>query len=135
MAIRYDEKLQARRSPLKTMLEHSVLLVFLCTLIGAAAQVLLKIGATQLTSSNPVRMLMNPYLFTGYAMYGVNTGMLILALRKGHLSLLYPIISLTYVWVAILSYLIFHEAINPYKALGIAIIVAGVAILGRDARA
>lgn len=135
MAIRYDEKLQARRSPLKAMLEHSVLLVFLCTLIGAAAQVLLKIGATQLTSSNPVRMLMNPYLFTGYAMYGVNTGMLILALRKGHLSLLYPIISLTYVWVAILSYLIFHEAINPYKALGIAIIVAGVAILGRDARA
>jgi len=135
MAIRYDEKLQARRSPLKAMLEHSVLLVFLCTLIGAAAQVLLKIGATQLTSSNPVRMLMNPYLFTGYAMYGVNTGMLILALRKGHLSLLYPIISLTYVWVAILSYLIFHEAINPYKALGITIIVAGVAILGRDARA
>ena len=45
--IRYHEKLQAQRSPLKAMLEHSVLLVFLCTLIGAAAQVLLKIGATQ----------------------------------------------------------------------------------------
>jgi uncharacterized membrane protein len=135
MAVRYDDKLQAQRSPLKAMLEHSVLLVFLCTLNGAAAQILLKLGATQLVSSNPLRMLMNPYVFSGYAMYGVNTGMLILALRKGHLSLLYPIISLTYVWVAILSYLIFKEEINPYKALGIAIIVAGVAVLGRDAHA
>ncbi len=134
-AIRYHEKLPDERSRLKVILEHSVLLVFLCTLIGAAAQVLLKIGATQLMSSNPIRMLLNPYVFCGYAMYGVNTGMLILALRKGHLSLLYPIISLTYVWVAILSYLIFHEDMNPYKAFGIGIIVAGVAILGRDARA
>ena len=119
-AIRYDEKLQAERSPLKVMLEHSVLLVFLCTLIGAAAQILLKIGATQLTSSNPIRMLLNPYVFSADTRCTESTpGMLILALRKGHLSLLYPIISLTYVWVAILSYLIFHEAINPYKALGI----------------
>ena len=52
MGVRYHEKLQAERSPLKVMLEHSVLLVFLCTLIGAAAQILLKMGATQLTSSN-----------------------------------------------------------------------------------
>ena len=42
MAIQYDENLHAERSPLKVMLEHSVLLVFLCTLIGAAAQILLE---------------------------------------------------------------------------------------------
>ena len=94
MAIQYDEKLHAERSPWKIMLEHSVLLVFMCTLIGAAAQILLKIGATQLTSSNPFRMLMNPWLFSGYALYGISTVLLILALRKGQLSLLYPVISL-----------------------------------------
>jgi multidrug transporter EmrE-like cation transporter len=135
MVIQYDENLQAERSAIKVMLEHSVLLVFLCTLIGAAAQILLKLGATQLVSSNPVRMLMNPWIFCGYALYGISTGLLILALRKGELSLLYPVISLTYVWVTILSLVIFRETMNPYKVIGLGVIVAGVAVLGRDSRA
>lgn len=133
--IQYDEVLHAERSPLKVMLEHSVLLVFLCTLIGATAQILLKIGANQLIGSNPIRMLMNPWIFAGYALYGMSTGFLILALRKGQLSLLYPVISLTYVWVTILSLIIFRESMNPYKVIGLAVVMAGVAILGRDARA
>lgn len=107
----------------------------MCTLIGAAAQVFLKIGATQLTSPNPIKMLLNPWLFSGYALYGMSTGLLILALRKGQLSLLYPVISLTYVWVTMLSLVIFRETMNVYKALGLAVVVAGVAVLGRDSRA
>ena len=109
--------------------------MFLCTLLGAAAQILLKIGATQLVSANPLRMLMNPWLFSGYALYGLSTGLLILALRKGQLSLLYPVISLTYVWVTILSLIIFRESMNPYKIIGLSVVVAGVAVLGRDASA
>jgi len=119
----------------KVLLEHSVLLVFMCTLIGAAAQILLKLGANQLVNSNPLRMLLNPWVFSGYALYGISTCLLILALRKGHLSLLYPVISLTYVWVALLSLLIFREAMNAPKVIGLAIVVTGVGILGRDARA
>ena len=67
-------------------------------------------------------------------MYAVSTGLLILALRRGQLSLLYPVISLTYVWVTILSMLIFSETLNIYKAVGLAVVVAGVAIIGRDGR-
>lgn len=127
--------MQTERSPIKILLEHSVLLVFLCTIIGAAAQVLLKIGASQLVSANPLRIFLNPWLFSGYALYGMSTMFLILALRKGQLSLLYPVISLTYVWVAILSLLLFRESMNPAKVVGLAIVVSGVAVLGRDARA
>ena len=97
--IRYDVYLSEARSRVKVLLEHSVLLVFLCTLIGAAAQILLKVGANQLASSNPLKMLLNPWLFCGYALYGMSTMLLILALRKGQLSVLYPVIALTYVWV------------------------------------
>ena len=123
------------RSPIKIMFEHPVLLVFLCTVLGAAAQVLLKIGATQLVKVNPLSMLVNPWLFCGYSLYGISTALLILALRKGQLSLLYPVISLTYVWVTVLSLILFKETMNVYKAVGLAIVVAGVAVLGRDARA
>jgi uncharacterized membrane protein len=133
--IQYHKNLHVERSPIKVLLEHSILLVFLCTVIGAGAQVMLKIGANQLVSSNPLRMLMNPWLFAGYSLYGISTALLILALRKGQLSLLYPVISLTYVWVTILSMLLFKETMNVNKAIGLATIVAGVAVLGRNGRA
>jgi drug/metabolite transporter (DMT)-like permease len=134
-AIRYDEYLPVSRSQIRFLAEHSVLLVFLCTLVGAAAQILLKIGATQISGPNPIKMLLNPWLFSGYSLYGISTVLLILALRKGQLSVLYPVIALTYVWVTILSVVIFQERMNVYKAIGLTIVVAGVAVLGRDSRA
>jgi multidrug transporter EmrE-like cation transporter len=109
---------------------RSVLLVFMCTLLGAAAQILMKLGMAHFTLSLP-GILTNYPLLAGYALYGCNTLMLILALRDGELSMLYPIIALTYVWVTLLSYVLLAEPPNLYKNLGIATIVIGVAVLGR----
>lgn len=115
---------------------RSFLLVVCCTLIGAAAQVLIKQGAGAL-GPNPtmvqaaLAMLLTPTLFAGYSMYGVSTVLLVLALRHGQLSLLYPVFAMTYVWVTILSVLVFHESMNAFKLAGIAIIVGGIAVLGR----
>ena len=104
-------------------------------MIGAAAQMFIKTGADKLAHPGflgaVVGMLTNPALFTGYALYGLNTVLLAVALRDSELSLLYPIIALTYVWVAILSVLILHESLNPLKLAGIVTIVVGVGILGR----
>jgi drug/metabolite transporter (DMT)-like permease len=122
------------QSALRALANHSVLLVFFCTLIGAAAQVFFKLGATTLQRPTPVQIFTNPALLAGYALYAVSTGLLILALRRGQLSLLYPVISLTYVWVTILSMLVFSETLNVYKAVGLAVVVAGVAIIGRGGR-
>ncbi|HEY3442071.1 MAG TPA: EamA family transporter [Paludibaculum sp.] len=82
------------------------------------------------TISLPV-LLANWSLWTGLSLYGFSTVLLILALRDGELSLLYPVISLTYVWVTIMSVLVFHESINAFKVAGIAVICAGVALLGK----
>lgn len=76
-------------------------------------------------------LLTNLPLFSGYALYGLNTILLVLALREGELSMLYPIIALTYVWVTLLSYALLHEPQNLYKNAGIVTIVIGVAVLGR----
>jgi multidrug transporter EmrE-like cation transporter len=54
-----------------------------------------------------------------------------LALRDGELSKLYPIIALTYVWVTLLSAYFFYEPLTFWKLTGIAVIVAGVTVLGR----
>ena len=111
---------------------QSVGLVFGCTIFGAAAQILIKTGANMLTGSSPLAMITNMPLVAGYSLYGISTVFLVLALRDGQLSILYPVISLTYVWVAFLSLLFFKESMNPWKLLGVLTIVAGVTVLGRD---
>ncbi len=107
-----------------------VLLVCCCTVLGAAAQILMKIGMTHF-EPNVWALVTNVPLFIGYVLYGINTLLLVLALREGELSMLYPIIALTYVWVTLLSYTLLHEPPNALKNAGVAAIVIGVAVLGR----
>ena len=117
---------------------RSLILVLCCTVIGAAAQILIKSGAGALNEPNPtllqtaLHMIQTPSLLAGYTLYGFMTVLLVLALRHGELSLLYPLIAMTYVWVTILSVVVFHESLNPFKIVGIAIIVGGVTVLGRE---
>jgi multidrug transporter EmrE-like cation transporter len=115
---------------------RSFVLVFLCTLVGAAAQMLIKTGASTVTRPGffgaVVAMLTNGPLFAGYCLYGLNTILMVLALKDGELSVVYPVIALTYVWVTLLSMMIFHEPMNLLKGIGIGVIVAGVAVLGRS---
>jgi multidrug transporter EmrE-like cation transporter len=106
-------------------------LVFCCTILGAAAQVLMKIGLSQPVQSGWVGYVTSLPLLAGYCLYGVNTVLLVFALRDGELSILYPIIALTYVWVTILSVVFFHEAMNYFKVAGVAVVVIGVAVMGK----
>jgi drug/metabolite transporter (DMT)-like permease len=112
---------------------RSVLLVFSCTVLGAIAQILIKKGMTHFVPE-PMAIITNMQLLIGYTLYGINTLLLVLALREGELSMLYPIIALTYVWVILLSYTLLREPPNWYKNAGICAIVAGVAVLGRGGR-
>ena len=113
--------------------KRSLVMVCSCTLISAAAQILMKIGVAHF-SMNWHALLTNVPLIAGYSLYGVFTLMMVMALREGELSLIYPIISLSYVWVTVLSYFIFHDHINLFKLAGISSIMFGVTMLGRGER-
>ncbi len=111
----------------------SIALVFCCTVLGAAAQMLMKMGANHLTPGL-MGVITNIPLMCGYTLYGMSTVLLVLALKDGELSLLYPVIALTYVWVTGLAFLIFHDSVNPFKLAGIVIIVIGVAVIGKGGK-
>ena len=115
-----------------------------CTILGAAAQMLIKSGLGHLpiaptaATANlglwiafALGILMNIPFMLGLSCYGLSTVLLVLALRYGELSVLYPIIALTYVWVSILSVFLLGETMNPYKIAGLVVIVLGVTVLGR----
>ena len=123
----------ALSQPGRVSRHKAVLLVFACTVLGAAAQLLIKVGMTHF-EPRVWAIVTNWPLIGGYGLLGINTVMLVLALRDGELSMLYPIIAFTYVWVTLLSYGLLHEKPNVYKNVGIATIVVGVGILGRGGR-
>jgi multidrug transporter EmrE-like cation transporter len=108
---------------------NSFLLVFSCTVLGAAAQLLIKTGMDHF-SPNLLAIAFNIPLVAGYTLYGVNTLMMVLALKNGEMSMLYPIIALTYVWTTLASYTLLGEPSNFYKNVGIVTIVLGVAVMG-----
>jgi drug/metabolite transporter (DMT)-like permease len=113
--------------------------VVFCTFVNAAAQVLLKKGTTLLGDhptmvETAIGMITIPLLFEGYCLYGFSAVLLVMALRKGELSLLNPTFTLSYVWVTILSVIIFHDSMNAFKIAGVATIIGGVAVLGRASR-
>jgi len=110
------------------------LIVICCTLLVATAQYLIKLGANHLSHAGLVATMIGiftiPQLFAGYCIYAVFTVLFVYALRHGELSILYPLIALGYVWVTITAVVAFHESMNPMKVTGLAVIVAGVAVLG-----
>jgi len=113
----------------------AIFLVFCVTLVNAGAQVLIKNGANGLGHpsliATGIAILTTPQLFVGYSLYAFSMVLLVVALRHGELSAIYPVIALTFVWVTILSAYFFGDQMNALKLGGITLIVAGVAALGR----
>ena len=112
----------------------SIGLVLSCTVIGAGAQFLLRFGARNAAGDSLLDVLSSWPVLAGYFCLTINTGLFILALRKGQLSVLYPIISVTYVWVILLSPILLNESINSYKLVGVGLIVFGVWSIGLGSR-
>ncbi len=105
--------------------------MILCTLTGAVAQYFIKLSGMSMAHISLMALIANVPLWAGLSLYGLNTLLMVLALRDGELSLLYPVISLTYVWVTLISIFAFHESVNAFKIAGLTTICLGVALLGK----
>ena len=104
-------------------------LVILATLVGAFGPILLK-KASSKKLSKIGSLITNYPLFGGVALYAVGTLLFIPALKGGDLSVLYPFVSLTYIWVSLLSMKFLGEKMNKFKWIGIALIIIGVVFIG-----
>ena len=108
----------------------AIALVASTTLFTSIAQILYKIGARSLTA-DPIKILTNPYLIGGLSLYVLGFILLMISYKGGEASVLYPIFSSSYVWVAFLSAYFLGESLNAWKLAGVAVIVAGIIIIAR----
>lgn len=65
-------------------------------------------------------------------LYGISAILFIVALKHGNLSVLYPVIATSYVWVTLISFRVLHEPVSIAKFLGIALILCGVMLIVKN---
>jgi len=115
-------------------------LIMLVTAISLAAvgQVLLKAGLSQLDhptiAQTMLSMFHNITVFAGYAAFVLSSLLWLVALRRLPLSYAYPMVSLGYVAVVLLSWKIFNEVIPPLRIVALAVILTGVVLMAVSER-
>ena len=115
-----------------------IAITILCTVAG---QLMLK-HATNSLGQMPANLqdgaiflakaLANIYVIAGFALAFVASLTWIAAVSKLELSFVYPFMSLNFVFVLLLSAIIFHEQINLARLIGVAAICVGVYFISRS---
>ena len=107
----------------------AALLVLFTTFLTSSAQIFYKLGSKTITL-DPLSIITNYYLIGGLLIYAVGGILMIISFRGGEVSVLYPIIATSYIWVSFLSIYFLGEVMNAYKWLGVLGIIAGIALIG-----
>ena len=108
----------------------AIAIVILCTAFTAVGSLLLKKGANNFGGFTVQGFIDAHLVIVGLFFYFLGFILLILAFRHGELSTLYPFVSLSFVWVAILSSIFLGEMLHILTMFGVAAIVAGVVLIG-----
>ena len=106
----------------------SMLLVFAASVIGSFGAVFLKLGAARLDGS--ILSFVNSRLALGVALFLGSSVFYALGIRGGQLSVLYPMVSLGYIWTLFWSRLFFNEAFTRAEIRGLGLILLGVCFVG-----
>ncbi len=126
------------------MSKHSMLpiiLILVNVLIGSVGQISLRYGASHLGNLHTgsgvsagligaLKGIFTPYIFGGLLLYAISAVIWIFVLNQVSLSFAYPMISMSYVLVVVLSSLILHEKVPMITVGGLALIVMGVSLIG-----
>jgi glycosyltransferase involved in cell wall biosynthesis/multidrug transporter EmrE-like cation transporter len=97
--------------------------------IGARALGPLPLGAGLL-----VAMLHSPWIWAGFSCFGASAFTWLLALARVDLSFAFPLLSLNFVFTALVSRFWFGEILPAARVAGITLVVAGVLVIAVSAR-
>lgn len=108
--------------------------IILCTLFTSVGQLLWKKGLINLNFSDWLSFF-NWFIILGFISYGFGFILMLLALKLGELSVLYPIIATGFIWISIFSPMFFpSDAMNLWKWAGVILIIISVSLLGIGAK-
>ena len=118
----------------------NLLLIVACVVLGVGGQLLLKHGMSKdrdaVDRASEVfprlaKAVMSPVVIGGFLLYGISAALWLIVLTRAELSWAYPMLSLGYVFVVVLSRFLFHEAVTTTRLLGTLVVVLGVWLISR----
>ena len=107
------------------IMKWPIFLVILSTLLTATAQYFYKIGADRLPE-----LWTNWPLAAGFIIYCTAALFIIISLKYADMSVAFPALATSFVWVSLISVFILNEVLSAVNWAGVGLIVAGVALLG-----
>src|SRR5580698_5034995 len=106
----------------------SILLVLSASLIGSMGMVFLKKASAHLHKSFLHIISLNSAI--GVTLFVISSFVYLTGIRNGQLSVLYPMVSLSYVWAMFWARLVFNEPLTKQKFAGLGLVLVGVFFLG-----
>lgn len=119
-------------------------LILFTVFTNAVAQLMLKqgmitVGAIDLAAGNivlkAISVLLNPWVVAGLVVFVVSMVTHLYVLSKVELSFAHPFLSLAFVAVAIVAWLVWGENLNPLRIAGIALICCGTVLIAQGGEA
>ncbi len=108
-------------------------LVLFSILMGVTGQLCLKAGVSgggiNVLSLEFFKLFLRPLVIGGFLAYGISSLSWLIVLSRTELSYAYPMVALAYVFVFILSWIIFKEHITWPRIVGMVLICAGVVMV------
>ncbi|AJC65192.1 MULTISPECIES: EamA family transporter [Dickeya] len=118
-----------------------IFVIIFSVFFSSSSQLLLKKGAAQISIPHQIdlanitkligEITFNFYLFSGILFQVVALLSWVYVLKKVDVSFAYPFISLGFVFVMLMGYLIFNESLTLMKVIGTLVIILGVFIMGK----
>jgi drug/metabolite transporter (DMT)-like permease len=115
---------------------RDIVMILASVVLGVAGQISLKkgmllFGSAGLTLSL-IKVIFTPYIFLGLVLYTIAMFLWLSILSRVELSYAYPLLSLSYVFIILASWLIFKEHISLLRLMGVFFICLGVMMVGRS---
>ena len=120
-------------------------MILLSVTLAAVAQVTLKSGVNRVTSGTgdalnldggSLRALAaSPVIWSGLVLFALSAVVWLVVLSRASLSFAYPFASLSYVLILLLGRFVLDEQITQLRLVGVALIVAGVVLVGQTPHA
>ncbi|HUV05665.1 MAG TPA: EamA family transporter [Armatimonadota bacterium] len=118
-----------------------IVLILVNVVLGSIGQVSLRYGASLLGDLRAgqgiaasvlcaFKGIFTLYIFLGFSLYAISSVLWVLVLNQVSLSFAYPMISLSYVLVVLLSAVILGERVPLVSVGGLVLICVGVSLIG-----
>lgn len=118
---------------------RSVLLIVISVILSAAGQTFLKLGLDKLTTEDKstvmgfvIAAFTSLQVWAGLFLFGLSVIVWMRVLSDADLSWGYPLLGLSYVFVALSGWLIFGERLSAGRITGIALVIVGAVLVGRS---